>query len=84
MVDVWLDAVTPKDSLLVYSLLPSLKKKGYDIIVTAKKQTQTTEVLELLDIPYICIGEYGETLKDKLVEEQKRTLEFVELFDRIG
>jgi predicted glycosyltransferase len=84
MVDVWLDAVTPKDSLLIYALLPALKEKGYDAIVTAKKQTQTTEVLELLDISYTCVGKYGETLKDKLVEEQKRTLEFVKLFDKIG
>jgi len=84
MVDVWLDAVTPKDSLLVYVLLPVLREKGYDVIVTAKKQTQTTDVLELLGIPYICVGKYGETLREKLVEEQKRTLEFVKLFDRIG
>jgi len=84
MVDVWLDAVTPKDSLLIYSLLPSLRKKGYKTVVTAKKQTQTTEVLELLDVPYTCVGKYGETLKEKLVEEQKRTLGFVELFDKVG
>lgn len=84
MVDIWLDAVTPKDSLLVYSLLPVLKEKGYDTIVTAKRQTQTTEVLEILNIPYVCIGKYGETLRDKLVEEQKRSLKFIELFDRIG
>jgi predicted glycosyltransferase len=84
MVDVWLDAVTPKDSLLVYSLLPSLLKKGYKPIVTAKKQTQTTDVLELLNIPYTCAGEYGGTLKEKLAEEQKRTLQFIELFDKTG
>jgi hypothetical protein len=84
MVDVWLDAVTPKDSLLIYLLLPPLHEKGYKAIVTAKRQTQTTDVLELLDIPYTCVGKYGETIKEKLVEEQKRTLEFVELFDRVG
>jgi hypothetical protein len=83
MVDVWLDAVTPKDSLLIYSLLPLLQEKGYKTIVTAKKQTQTTDVLELLDIPYTCVGKYGETIKEKLVEEQKRTLEFVEFFDKV-
>lgn len=84
MVDVWLDAVTPKDSLLIYALLPALKEKGYDVIVTAKRQTQTTDVLELLGIPYTCVGKYGETVREKLVEEQKRTLAFVKLFDKIG
>jgi len=84
MVDIWLDSVTPKDSLLVSSLLPLLHKKGYKTIVTAKKQTQTTDVLELLNIPYTCVGKYGETLREKLEEEQERTLEFVKLFDKIG
>jgi predicted glycosyltransferase len=82
MVDLWLDAVTPKDSLLIYSLLPSLLKKGHKFVVTAKKQTQTTDILELLNIPYTCIGKYGETLEEKLAEEQKRTLEFIKLFEK--
>lgn len=84
MVDVWLDAVTPKDSLLIYSLLPSLREMGYKFVVTAKKQTQTTDILELLKIPYTCIGKYGETLEEKLAEEQKRTLEFIKLFEKTG
>ena len=63
MPDIWLDTVTPKDSLLIYSLLPTLHEKGYKTLVTAKKQTQTTEILDLLSIKYTCVGEYGETLK---------------------
>jgi len=84
MVDVWLDAVTPKDSLLIYSLLPLLRKKGYETVVTAKRQTQTTDILELLSIDYTCVGEYGETLKEKLAAEQNRTLQFLDLFDKVG
>ena len=84
MVDIWLDAVTPKDSLLVYSLLPSLKTKGYKTLVTAKKQTQTTELLDLLEIDYTQVGTYGGSLEEKLKTEQERTLEFIELFDRSG
>ena len=84
MPDVWLDSVTPKDSLLVYSLLPSLKTKGYKALVTAKKQTQTTDILALLKIDYTCIGEYGGTLKEKLRAEQERTLQFLQLFDKVG
>lgn len=84
MVDIWLDAATPKDALLIHSLLRVLRDKGYEIVVTAREQTQTTDVLNLLDIPYICVGKYGETLKGKLIEAQKRTLALVELFDRIG
>jgi hypothetical protein len=84
MVDVWLDSVTPKDSLLLSLIFASLREKGCNTIVTAKKQTQTTDILDLLGIPYMRVGEYGATLKEKLVEEAKRKLEFVKLFDRVG
>ena len=84
MVDVWLDAVTPKDSLFIYSLLPLLREKGYKTLVTAKKQTQTTDILELLNVNYTQVGEYGENLKEKLIAEQKRTLQFLEVFDKVG
>ena len=84
MPDVWLDTVTPKISIAIYCLLPSLNEKGYSTLVTAKKQTQTTELLDTLKVPYYKIGGYGETLKEKLVEEQKRTLEFLDLFDKVG
>jgi len=84
MPDVWLDTVTPKISIAIHSLLPTLHKKGYSTLVTAKKQTQTTDLLDALKVPYYKIGDYGETPKEKLVAEQKRTLEFVELFDKVG
>ena len=82
--DVWLDTTTPKISIAIHSLIPSLHAKGYTTLVTAKKQTQTTDMLNTLKVPYRKIGDYGETLKEKLVVEQKRTLEFLELFDEIG
>jgi predicted glycosyltransferase len=84
MPDVWLDTVTPKISIAINSLLPVLHSKGYSTLVTAKKQTQTTDMLDALKVPYETVGEYGTTLKEKLAVEQKRTLEFLELFDRVG
>ena len=84
MPDVWLDTVTPKISIVIHSLLPLLQQKGFSTLVTAKKQTQTTDLLDTLKVPYHKVGEYGKTLKEKLVVEQKRTLEFVDLFDRVG
>ncbi|MCL1977372.1 MAG: DUF354 domain-containing protein [Candidatus Bathyarchaeota archaeon] len=82
--DVWLDTVTPKISITINSMLPSLHKKGYSTLVTAKNQTQTTDMLDALKVPYKAIGEYGTTLKEKLAVEQKRTLEFLDLFDQVG
>jgi len=82
--DVWLDTVTPKISITINNMLPVLHKKGYSTLVTAKKQTQTTDMLDTLKVPYKTVGEYGATLKEKLAVEQKRTLEFLEHFNKIG
>ncbi len=82
MADIWLDVVTPKDALLVSCLLPSLHKKNLSTLVTAKKQTQTVQMLRLLNVPCIEVGKYGFTLREKLVEEQKRIREFIDLFER--
>ncbi len=84
MPDVWLDTVTPKISIAIHTLLPFLKAKNYSTLVTAKNQTQTTDMLDTLQVPYHKIGEYGETLEEKLEVEQKRTLGFLELFGKIG
>jgi predicted glycosyltransferase len=84
MPDIWLDTVTPKISIAINSLLPVLHAKGYSTLVTAKHQTQTTDMLDALKVPYDTVGEYGTTLKEKLVVEQERTLGFVKLFDRVG
>jgi predicted glycosyltransferase len=84
MPEIWLDTVTPKISIAIHSLLPTLHAKGYTTLVTAKKATQTTDMLDALKVPYHRIGDYGETLKEKLVVEQKRTLEFLDLFDEVG
>ena len=65
-------------------MLPSLNKKGYSTLVTAKKATQTTDMLEALNVPYRKIGDYGETIKEKLRLEQERTLQFIDLFEEIG
>lgn len=82
--DVWLDTVTPKISIAIHSLLPILHAKGYSTLVTAKNATQTTDMLDILKVPYHRIGNYGATPKEKLAFEQKRTLEFIDLFDKVG
>jgi predicted glycosyltransferase len=84
MPDVWLDSSTPKVSIIIHSLLPLLQAKGYTTLVTAKNATQTTDMLDVLKVPYHKIGGYGETLKEKLAVEAQRNLAFIDLFDKVG
>jgi len=86
MPDVWLDTVTPKISIVIHSLLPLLQRKGYSTLVTAKKQTQTTDLLDTLKVPYRKVGDYGETLKEKISDFGARVIEpsgFLKIKDRI-
>jgi predicted glycosyltransferase len=84
MPDVWLDTVTPKISIAIHVLLPILHAQGYTTLVTAKNATQTIDMLDILKVPYHKIGEYGETLKEKLAVEAQRNLAFIDLFDKVG
>lgn len=84
MFDVWLDTSTPKVSILIHTLLPSLQSRGYTTLVTAKNATQTTDMLDVLKVPYHKIGEYGKTLEEKLAVEAQRNLDFIKLFEKVG
>lgn len=84
MPDVWLDSSTPKVSILIHSLLPVVQARGYSTLVTAKNATQTTDMLDVLKVPYHRVGEYGKTLQEKLSVEAERNLAFVVLFEKVG
>lgn len=84
MADIWLDVATPKDALFASCLLTRLHEKSYTALVTAREQTQTTQILKLLNVPHYQIGRYGETLREKLLEEQRRIRELIKFFDKIG
>lgn len=84
MPDIWLDTSTPKISIAIHSLRPILHANGYTTLVTAKRATQTTDMLDVLKVPYHQIGGYGKTLKEKLIVESQRNLDFLNLFDKVG
>ncbi len=41
-------------------------------------------MLDVLNVQYETVGDYGETLKEKLAVEQNRTLAFLDLFEKKG
>lgn len=84
MVEVWLDCATPKHAILASILHSHLTKQSVDVLVTARQQTQTCDLLRLLHTPFIEIGEYGLTLVEKLQKEAERTLALLKLFEEEG
>ncbi len=69
------DALTPKQARIA----ALLKREGLDLIITCREYYHVRDMLELYSVNYICIGKYGETPYEKLVEGLRRQLELVEL-----
>lgn len=69
------DALTPKQARIA----ALLKREGLDLVITCREYYHVKDMLELYGVPYICIGKYGETPYEKLVEGLRRQLELVDL-----
>ncbi|STP14166.1 Uncharacterized protein conserved in archaea [Helicobacter mustelae] len=84
---IWIDITDPKYVLFFRSLIPLLKSLD-SVVVTTRKSKDYEEcyaLLELFQIPSICIGSYGgNEIFDKLEARLKRQEGFLELFKRIG
>jgi predicted glycosyltransferase len=84
MADVWLDCATPKHAILGSILYSYLTKQDIDVLVTARQQTQTCDLLRIFHTPFVEIGEYGSTLAEKLQKEAERILALLRLFEEEG
>lgn len=79
---VWIDVVHPKGAWIVNSLIPHLK--GTSAVITARRGLQTTEVLDMLGLPYEAIGQYGGSLKEKFVSYARRSLALIDFLEKDG
>lgn len=78
---VWLDALTPKQAMLLGNIALKLLNQGFDVIVTARNYDYTCAVLKNLGIRFIRIGGYSDDLFGKLVEEAHRMLKLLEILN---
>ena len=80
---IWFDLVTPKSVLFFKGLIMALD----NVIVTTrgnKEYKEVTELLKLYKIPYISIGEYGDSLEEKLknsLNRQKKLIDIVKKYN---
>ncbi len=72
---VLFDALTPKQARIA-SLL---RLEGLDVVITCREYYHVRDMLELYGMRYVCIGKYGETPYEKLVEGLHRQLKLAEL-----
>ncbi len=82
---VALDAATPKHAILASILYNELKKRGYEVEVLAREETQTLDLLKLFKIPYLETGKYGgATLEGKLEATIQQEIKILNHFKREG
>lgn len=73
---IWLDASTPKRSLLSAVLSRLLRSEGYETIITVRSYDYSIKVLEDLGEPYVAVGVHGGgSLRGKLIADIGRMVD---------
>uniref|UniRef100_A0A7C2ZM02 DUF354 domain-containing protein n=1 Tax=Ignisphaera aggregans TaxID=334771 RepID=A0A7C2ZM02_9CREN len=75
---VWLDALTPKQAMLLGTIAKRLAERGFDVILTARNYDYTVAVLRNMGLSFLAIGGYSDTLTGKIIEESSRIKNIVE------
>lgn len=76
---IWIDVYTAKQARIASILYDSLKKLSIDVFITCRNYDFIKQTLNVYNVPYVCIGEYGLTLRDKLIKGFERALKLIEI-----
>ncbi|MFB6470087.1 MAG: DUF354 domain-containing protein [Vulcanisaeta sp. AZ3] len=83
-IKAWFDALTAKQARIAAILSIEGKKEGINFIITCRKYDYIEEVLDMFNMHYQCVGQHGESAREKLVrgiERQLALLDVVRDFD---
>jgi Uncharacterized protein conserved in archaea len=84
MIKVWFDALTAKQARIAAVLSVVGRDEGVEFLITCRRYDYIEEVLDMYNLRYVCIGQHGESARDKLVrgiERQLALLDVVRGFD---
>ncbi len=80
---LWLDALTPKQALLMLSLARKFRSRGFETVITCRKYEYVESLLSLFKEKHFCIGKYGgASLKGKLIADAERIRELIQIIER--
>jgi uncharacterized protein len=72
---VWVDITAPAHPLVFRPIIQHLRRRGHEVIVTARDYAQTLELLELHGIEYVSFGRHGGASRArKLASLMRRTV----------
>jgi predicted glycosyltransferase len=81
MAKLWFDILTPKQAKLFGHMSLELMKKGFEVIITARDYEYTLPVLRNIGVNFVVIGKYVEGLREKVLEEARRTIELLQIIN---
>jgi predicted glycosyltransferase len=85
---LWIDIATPKYALFFSKMIPLLKERNFEVLVTTRFSTgydEVKKVLDFLKLDYLVLGNYGgSSIKEKFNARLKRQSEFVDIFEKKG
>ncbi|MCX8175732.1 MAG: DUF354 domain-containing protein, partial [Candidatus Bathyarchaeota archaeon] len=81
---VVLDVATPKQAIFASMIYKELKGRC-DVEILARRETQTIDLLNVLKVPYLVLGEYGKpSVEGKLEATLKREFMLLNHFKKSG
>lgn len=83
-IKAWFDALTAKQARIAAILSLEGRKEGIDFIITCRRYDYVEEVLDMFNLHYECVGQHGESAREKLIrgiERQLALLDVVRDFD---
>ncbi len=78
---IWMDALTPKQVLFLSFLKKKLSEKGYNVLLTCRRDKQVVELAKAVNEEPIQVGSYGKSLGEKLLRDAERITELLNIIE---
>lgn len=79
---IWIDSLTPKQLFFYKPLAEYFKSKGHKVYWTSRTYTETTPLIEGLELPVNEVGYWAATKQEKLMEHARRMRSLIPMIDR--
>ncbi len=69
---IWIDLTSMPHAMFFREFIRRAKRKGNEVLITCRKFYKLNELLKSLDFEFLCIGNHGKTLEEKLTKSCER------------
>ncbi|ENN96656.1 hypothetical protein J422_01141 [Methanocaldococcus villosus KIN24-T80] len=81
---VWIDLTNAPHVHFFIQLIRKLEREGIDYFITYRMSKHLKELINLYNIPAICVGKHGKDIKDKLIQYANRVKKLSKIISKIN